>query len=239
MIGSVSNLPATSPNQPFGHSSTSSNARDYETRDGALRTDVTAPEQAGSGLDPVVVVSLSEYALKLVTRQTSDPMREAFIDGSQQATSMRALMETRRQIAELNRDLKPSEFARAQLADHQAAYERIQNTKPVARQELTGEAKHAAFELLSRKGYARPGVNQTVNFADGDIYYRFSGDGSVWTSAVGVPTSEAEKQGVLATLSRSIIYGQQDMSASLSQRDALQARYEALKAGYEQTYSDS
>lgn len=240
MIGSISNLPAASPARPFGNSHVSSNAPDHDTPDGAPRERATAPAPAGSGLDPlVVVVSLSEDALKLVPGQTSDSMGQPFADAVERAKSMRAIMETRRQIAELNRHLKPSEFARAQLADYQAAYEQLQNTMPVARQELTGKTKDAALELLSRKGYARPGENQTVNFADGDLYYRFSGDGSVWTSKVGAPVSEAEKQAALVTLSRTIIYGQQDVSALHSERDILHARRDALEAGYEKAYPGS
>jgi hypothetical protein len=217
----------------------SSSARAYlARRDNDSGTKNDTP-QADTSRDPAVVISLSDEALQIL-----DAMKESFGRSKEElaeAENAQGPFAGRKiEVADERKGLGPEEirlkgllrFAAMsidQLASRQADYERISNTKPVPRQELTGEAKEAAFDLLNSKGYARPGTNQTVSFSVDNLSYFFKDDGSVWTNQVGVPVSEGEKQGILTTLSRLISFAQQDMSdlSSLS-GGALNARVDDL-----------
>lgn len=215
----------------------SSSARAYlARRDNDGGTTADAP-QADTSRSPAVIISLSDEALQIL-----DAMKESFGHRKEElAEAAQGPFAGRKiEVASEREGLSPEEIrlkgllrfaamSKDQLASRQADYERILNTKPVPRQELTGEAKEAAFDLLTNKGYARPGTNQTVSFSVDNLSYFFKDDGSVWTNQVGVPVSEGEKQGVLTTLSRLISFAQQDMSdlSSLS-GGALNARVDDL-----------
>lgn len=220
---------------------TSSSARAYLALRGNDSGATTDAPQVGTGRDPAVVIALSDEAL-----QTLDDMNGSFerrkqalaeaeaTQGPYAGVTIKVIDEPKGYSPEevrLNGLLRFFATQKDQLSGRQAEYDRLANTKPVPRQELTGKAKEAALELLSKQGYARPGTNQTVSFVsdDGNTLYRFMGDGSVWTNDADVPTSEAEKQLGLSTLSRLINFSQQDLSglSSLS-GDALNARIDDI-----------
>jgi len=164
-----------------------------------------------------------------ITLQDGQSLEEAsqqyFADKSTQ-------MQLRGQIGMLNGEISRQARAKDQLRHNQDEYNRILNTKPVPRKELSGKEKDAALKLLENSGHPHPGANQTVGFAVDNIIYMFKGDGSVWTNDGNIPISEEAKQMSLGRLSSRISEGQRDMSNVILNRDALQAQYDTLKAKY-------
>jgi hypothetical protein len=67
---------------------------------------------------------------------------------------------------------------------------------------------------------------------DGTMYMFKGDDGSVWSNDGYIPISEEAKQLSLGHLGNRISEGQRDMGDVISNRDALQAQYEALAAKY-------
>jgi hypothetical protein len=137
------------------------------------------------------------------------------------------------EIGMLNVKINFQARAKDDLGQNQAEYNRILKTKPVPRKELAGPEKDAALKLLENLGYAHPGKNQSRMFSVDGTMYTFKGDdGSVWTNDGNIPISEDAKQLTLGHLSSRISEGQRDISDVISNRDALQAQYDALAAKY-------
>jgi len=139
----------------------------------------------------------------------------------------------RGEISMLNVRINLQARARDQLRHNQDEYNRVLNTKPVPRQELSGKEKDAAVKLMENLGYQWPGKGQNRMFAVDNTMYLFKGDdGSVWTNQGDIPVSDEHKQFWLGHLSERIGEGQRDMSDVISNRDAMQAQHDALATKY-------
>jgi hypothetical protein len=216
-----------------------------------IRDRMSAAQAAFSQLENTasVQVSLSQGALdhlaqlpsfsSLIDQTISDRLgitpkdRQSLEEAVQQYFDDKSKqMHLRGQIALLNNDISRQAMAKADLKHNQDEYDRLLNTKPAPRKELSGKEKDAALKLLESSRHARPGANQTVSFSVDNITYMFKGDGSVWTNQSDIPISDEAKQRWLGILRNKISEGQRDMSDVISNRDALQAQHDALEAKY-------
>lgn len=178
---------------------------------------------------PPSVADRMAALLGVTLQEGQDPEAAAqqyFDDKSAQA-------KLRGEISMLNVRINLQARAKDQLAHNQDEYNRVINSKPVPRQELSGDEKDAAVKLMENLGYQWPGKGQNRMFAVDNTMYLFKGDdGSVWTNQGDIPVSEEHKQSWLGHLSDRIGEGQRDMSGVISNRDALQAQYDVLAAKY-------
>jgi PAS domain-containing protein len=211
--------------------------------DAGKAEDQTSPVQAAfDRLEAAVQLSLSSAALDhlAAANRMSERLGITLKDGqSPEEAAQQYFDDKSRQgklsveIGMLNSDISRQARAKDDLRQNQDEYNRILKTKPVPRKELSGMEKDAAIKLLENLGYARPGKNQTRMFSVDGTMYMFKGDdGSVWSNDGYIPISEEAKQLSLGHLSNRISEGQRDMGDVISNRDALQAQYDALAAKY-------